>query len=177
VGRHAVDRQFFFTCNVFCRWRRVVHHRRDIIRAHSRAFAVRPALLLWRLVAVAARPSPFPTRAMHFSELFRAQASSRQILLQPSALLALRQQSADESAFKRPYWSQPLQQQAIAWNPQPIKLPQPHVIVAKASPASPLSQQSSQTLSRLATPSRPPWVPTSAASTVAAESKRHTGSR
>jgi hypothetical protein len=178
VTRLAVDREFFFTSNVFCRWRRAVRYTRGIVRAQSTAAAIRPMLLQWRIVAVAARPSPFPTRAMHFSELLRAQASSRHILLQPETLLALRQQSTDESAFKRPFWTQPLMPQGISSTPPPhSKLPQPHVIVAKVSPSFLVSQQPSQTLSRLAASSRRPWVPTSVAVTVMAESKRNTGPR
>jgi len=181
VSRHALNRQFFFASNVFCAWRRAVRQMRSLFRAQSRAFMMRPMLLQWHSIAAQSRPSPFPTRAMHFSDLLRAQSVSRQILLQPSTLLALRKQAQDETALSHPYWSQPLQSShsvPAAVSATKSKLPQPHVITATTnSPSrSPLERQS-QKLARVAVPTRPPWVPANVAVTAMAESKWHTGPR
>ena len=151
-----------------------------MLLAQSRAFVTRPVLLQWCLLAAQARPSAFPTRAMHFSELLRAQSVSRQILLQPSTLLALRKQSQHESALNHPYWSKPLHTE-LELSSLRSKLPQPHVISATKSPSSPPAhsawERSSQQTSRAAAAARPPWVPANVVVTATTETKRHMGPR
>jgi hypothetical protein len=187
VSRHALNHDFFFISDVFCTWRRAVRNMRVMLFARSRAFAMRPMLLQWYMLAVRTRPSPVPSRAMHFSELLRAQSMSRQILLQPSALLAVRKQSQEESALNHPYWSLPMQPpqsilasspQQRANSPQQRNVLQPRVISA-ALPIRFLAQQPSQKPMRIAAPVRPPWVPTSVAFNAAVELKQqqHMGQR
>jgi hypothetical protein len=179
VTRFALNRDFFFSSNVFSAWRRAVRHKRRMLLAQSHSFAMRPMLLQWHALAVQARPSTLPTRAMHFSDLLRAQSMSRQILLQPSALLALRKQSQDESALSRPYWSEPLlEQQSVAAIALPQhRLAQPHIISAKISPSRPLSERLPPKTIRNSVPVRPPWIPANVAVAATTEFKRHTGPR
>jgi hypothetical protein len=163
VSRHALNRDFFFLSDVFCTWRRAMHSMRRFLFARSRAFAMRPILLQWQLAAVQQRPSAMPSRAMHFSELLRAQSVSREILLHPSTLLAARKQYQAESSLNHPYWSLPMQptQSIVESSPRLRNVSQPHVISA-TSPVTPtrlLAQQPSQKPMRVAVTVRPPWVP------------------
>ena len=178
MSRHSLNCQFFFSSNVFCTWRRAVRLVRSMICAQSRAFTMRPMLLQWHGVAVQGRVDRLPTRAMHFSDLLRAQSISREILLQPSTLLALRTQSRDEAAQKHMYWSQPMQSEEsiLASLPSQGHFPKTHVILATASPSSPALEKLSLKVSRIISPARPAWVPTSVAGG-AVESKRRTGPR
>jgi hypothetical protein len=111
---------------------------------------------------------------MHFSELLRAQSISREILLQPSTLLALRNRCEDESAQHNMFWSQPLHSASPSYQRY---LPNTHVISAKAFPSGPTPEKPSMKVSRIVSPARPAWVPSSVAVTGAAESKRRTGPR
>jgi hypothetical protein len=137
-------------------------------------------LLQWQLLAVQARPSAVPSRAMHFSELLRAQSVSREILLHPSTLLAVRRQYQAESTLNHPYWSLPMQQtQSISESSSQLrKVSQPHVISA-TSPTRLLAKQPFARPVRVAVPVRPPWVPSSVSVSAAAELKQqqHTGQR
>lgn len=175
VTRHSLSRRFFFISNVFCLWRRAVHYVRRMVLVQSLAFLLRPMLLQWHMVAAQERVSPFPSRAMHFSELLRAQSISREILLQPSTLLALRHQSQDQSTHKNIFWSQPLHPGSL---PSQIYSPKTHVITANASPTGPVSERPSTRISRIVPYGRPAWIPSSLAVTGAGgQSKQRTGLR
>jgi hypothetical protein len=166
-----------FTANAFCSWRRAALQIRRGVHAKSRAFAMRPMLLQWSTLVREARRSLLPTRAKHIAQLLRAQAASREILLHPRNILALCKHSQLEFSHQQPYWSQPLQDGALAITTSKTNALQLHTISAKPPSASRPSSQPSAILSRTAAGSRLPSSAATSPDAARALTKRCTGQR